>query len=317
MNTNDSLAENGFSAPEALNVSIGTHNGPFHADDVFAVALLKVMGVSGPVVRSRDPQVLGPLDILVDVGGEYDPSSHAFDHHFLGAPVRENGVPFASLGMVAHKFCRREVQDNEVLRSLTEAIDAADNGIKQDGWSLSLTVHKCNPLVTGNFDERFTVLVQIAQEVLRGVLEEGYCLEFAVTRFESHPQVVEWVNEHDAALAASAIRIRSAFEQEGPVITLDRYEPALMDEGPNAPTSKVFSVYPSPSGEWMIQQIPLQQGSFAGRKQLPEAWAGKRGEALDAVTGVEGGVFTHPGRFIGGHKSKEGALRLAHLAAAE
>lgn len=33
------------------------------------------------IVRSRDPAVLDPCDIVVDVGGEYNPSKHRYDHH--------------------------------------------------------------------------------------------------------------------------------------------------------------------------------------------------------------------------------------------
>lgn len=33
------------------------------------------------IVRSRDPAVLNPCDILVDVGAVYDPATHRYDHH--------------------------------------------------------------------------------------------------------------------------------------------------------------------------------------------------------------------------------------------
>lgn len=33
------------------------------------------------VIRSRDPKVLDPLPILVDVGSVYDPSKGRYDHH--------------------------------------------------------------------------------------------------------------------------------------------------------------------------------------------------------------------------------------------
>ncbi|NWU87625.1 MYG1 protein, partial [Onychorhynchus coronatus] len=33
------------------------------------------------VVRTRDPQRLAQCDVVVDVGGEYDPERHRYDHH--------------------------------------------------------------------------------------------------------------------------------------------------------------------------------------------------------------------------------------------
>jgi uncharacterized UPF0160 family protein len=65
----------------------------------------------------------------------------------------------------------------------------------------------------------------------------------------------------------------------------------------------------------MVQQIPASKGSFEGRKKLPAHWAGKRGEDLDALSLVEGCVFCHPGRFICGNKTQEGAIQMGNLAA--
>jgi uncharacterized UPF0160 family protein len=299
---------------------VATHNGPFHADDLFAVALLRLVHGEFPIIRTRDAEVLSAVDRVVDVGGEYDPSKGRFDHHFKGAPVRENGVPYASFGMVHHwvslPIAYMTERAERVLEALVEHIDAADNGIKQTGWSLSETVHKCNPLETKNFDDRFNALVEVATEVLRGIIYEEFTLAFAIARFKSHPQVVEWVEEHDNAIASSEKRIREALSFGGQVIELAQYEPALFDVASEAPSEKLFSIYPSFSGEWMVQQIPLSKGSFEGRKKLPESWAGLRGADLDALTGIEGCVFTHPGRFIAGHKTREGARKMALLAVA-
>lgn len=33
------------------------------------------------VVRTRDPERLAECDVVVDVGGEYDPERHRYDHH--------------------------------------------------------------------------------------------------------------------------------------------------------------------------------------------------------------------------------------------
>jgi uncharacterized UPF0160 family protein len=296
-----------------------THSGPFHCDDVFAVACFKLLDPGIEVVRTRDQIALAagsidPSTVLVDVGGEFNPDNGVFDHHFVGAPVRSNGTPYASFGMVAEHLYPHQLEKSEGFYQLVTAVDSSDNGIKQEGWSLSKSVHKCNPVIGQDFDGRFKSLVEIARQIIQGVFEQEYTLDYAVARFESHALVIEWVEEHDAALAASSARVRAAFEQEGPLLLFDRYEPALMDTADEAPIDKLFSVYPSPSGEWMVQQIPASKGSFEGRKKLPAHWAGKRGEDLDALSLVEGCVFCHPGRFIAGNKTREGAVEMAKLA---
>lgn len=309
------------SGVESVKVNrIVTHSGPFHCDDVFAVGLFKLLNPGAEIIRTREKTVLaeGGKDIstvLVDVGGEFNPASGVFDHHFVNAPTRSNGIPYASFGMVAEYLYPARVHNSEVFHQLITAIDSSDNGVKQDGWTLSKTVHKCNPIANQDFDGRFESLVEIARQIIKGVFEEEYSLEFAVGRLETHPLVVSWVKEHDAELEASSERVRKAFTQEGHLIVLDRYEPALMETAHASPLNKLFSVFPSPGGEWMVQQIPQSQGSFTGRKKLPSHWAGKRGEDLDALSSVEGSVFCHPGRFIAGNKTREGAIQMGEIAA--
>jgi len=64
-------------------ITIGTHDGTFHTDDVLAIALLKHYYESTHevvIVRTRDKELLNTCDILVDVGLKYDGVKY-FDHH--------------------------------------------------------------------------------------------------------------------------------------------------------------------------------------------------------------------------------------------
>lgn len=79
----------------------------------------------------------------------------------------------------------------------------------------------------------------------------------------------------------------------------------------------LYVVYPDKrSGSWMIKTVPdSEEAEFTNRKALPEPWRGLRDAQLDALTGVPGGVFTHASGFIGAHKTFDGALALARMAA--
>lgn len=300
---------------------IMTHSGPFHADDIIGVAnalyfvrLGAVEDAHPKIVRTRDQVLLAEglkdaFTIMVDVGGVYDRDMLNFDHHFVGSPLRESGEPFAAAGLTAEAL---HVSDS--LDELCRRVDLADNGVHQKGWSLSTTIHKCNPGTgDGNFDVRFNYLVKLALELVYEVVH-GVDVVLAVNRFENDWQVRQWVAEYEEALVASEVRVREAFQQEGPLVELAQYEPALMETAHLAPEGKVYTVYPSPNGEWMVQQIPVEAKSPKGRKPLPEHWAGKRAQELDAVTGIHGSVFVHPARFIGGHKTLDGAREMAMLA---
>ena len=86
-----------------------------------------------------------------------------------------------------------------------------------------------------------------------------------------------------------------------------------------------YVLYPetlTEGSKWRVQCVPVAEGSFESRKPLPVAWRGVRDENLDSViadeaekTGKskipEGAVFVHASGFIGGHKTKEGALAMA------
>jgi uncharacterized UPF0160 family protein len=91
---------------------------------------------------------------------------------------------------------------------------------------------------------------------------------------------------------------------------LDKFHPwqEVAIEDPDV----LLCVFPSETGEWMVQCVPPELGSFDKRLPLPEEWAGLRNEDMDKMTGVDGCIFCHPGRFIMGHKTREGALELVN-----
>ncbi len=76
----------------------------------------------------------------------------------------------------------------------------------------------------------------------------------------------------------------------------------------------LFTVSPASNGNWMLDTMPPEPGSFAQRLPLPEAWAGLEAEALVEKTGIPDAVFVHLRRFVGAAKSRTGALDMARKA---
>ena len=124
-----------------------THSGSFHADDVFALATI-TLALSGSneewnIVRTRDEAIIQMGDLVVDVGGIYDPSKGRFDHHQEGVTeVHDDGIPFASFGLVWKKYglslCGgSESVFKKINLDLVIPIDAHDNGI-----SISTNIYK-------------------------------------------------------------------------------------------------------------------------------------------------------------------------------
>jgi uncharacterized UPF0160 family protein len=73
----------------------------------------------------------------------------------------------------------------------------------------------------------------------------------------------------------------------------------------------LYVLYPDPLGQWRVQCVPNELGSFANRKSLPESWRGIRDNHLSELTGIKDCVFVHASGFIGGNKTKAGALEMA------
>lgn len=93
-------------------ITIQTHDKRFHADDVGAISLLTSYYNNQPntnvtLIRSRDKSLLETSDIIVDVGGIYNPDTHRYDHHQeeCNETFFEFGkIPMSSIGMVWKHF---------------------------------------------------------------------------------------------------------------------------------------------------------------------------------------------------------------------
>jgi len=284
------------------NITIATHNGNFHADDVFSIAALKHIFPTFNLIRTRDLELIAKADLVIDVGGEYDAEAGRFDHHQRGgAGARDNGIPYSSFGLIWQKYGVEICQGNqEVAQSvdagLVSTIDAIDcghvEGVAQ-GISLSQTISMFNPTwqEDSHFDTCFDEAVDFAARVL--------------TRF---------IASADGGISAKSIVAQAIEKAEDPrVIVLEKYTPwkrtvhALSEQA-------LYMVYPSDSGQWRIQTVPVEPGSFEDRKSLPAPWAGLSNQALQEVTGIDDAMFCHNGLFIAGAESFESTMKMADIA---
>lgn len=283
-------------------LTIATHNGSFHADDVFSVAALKCIFPTFDLIRTRDLKVIEKADIVLDVGGIYDPEAGRFDHHQRGgAGERENGIPYSSFGLIWKKYGVEICDGNaEVAHSvdsgLVSTIDAIDcghvEGVAQ-GISLSQTISMFNPTwqEESDFDACFEEAVAFASRIL--------------DRF---------IASADGGISARSIVAEAIENAEDPrVIVLKQYTPwkrtvhSLSEEA-------LYVVYPSDSGQWRIQTVPAELGSFEDRKSLPKPWAGLSDKELQDVTGLDDAMFCHNGLFIAGCSSFENTMKMAAMA---
>lgn len=70
-------------------------------------------------------------------------------------------------------------------------------------------------------------------------------------------------------------------------------------------------LYKGYNDDYRVQCVGKDLNSFENRKSLK--FKGERNEKLQEMSGVQDAVFVHISGFIGGARSKEGALKLAEL----
>ena len=73
-------------------------------------------------------------------------------------------------------------------------------------------------------------------------------------------------------------------------------------------------IYPSETGQWRIQTVPVEPGSFEDKRPLPKTWAGLSDKELQQVSGIDDAMFCHNGLFIAGAKSFESTMKMAAIA---
>lgn len=287
-----------------------THSGTFHADEVFATAILQLRygddeGRTVPILRVRDTSCAAESDIVYDIGGG------PLDHHMKGGNGRRpDGIPYASAGLVwkAHgkALCPDDSVWEEMDRTLFAPIDAADCGYGDGRNQLSMAIDAFNPVwddpksgspayVNGRF--------MLAVDFARGVVSRS--LERALANHR----------------ALSAAREAAETTTDG-VAVLDRYVPCaelFADPGTGIPRSEdvLYVVFPSNRGGWNWQAVPDAPGSFGMRNYCPAEWRGLRDEALQAACGIEGAAFCHASGFLGSCATREQAAAMARLAVAQ
>lgn len=291
-------------------MKIATHNGFLHADDVFAIATLKLAGMADEVTRTRDPEKLAAADLRVDVGRQYDPKTGDFDHHQPGgAGERDNGIGYAAFGLIWQQYgeqvCGSGETANYLDARLVQGIDADDIGqavFTADDHpdliapTLSLAISAFNP----SWDQNPT--------------EADYDAAFFRAVDSAMPLLKEFIRAAQAQVKGAEIVKKLLREAKNHTLVLDRELPwreVVMEAAPDI----WFVVYPRVEGTWSVQTVKKSRQSFDNRRDLPAEWAGKTDE-LPQVTGVPDATFAHNRRFLAVARSKAGALKLVELAVA-
>nr|VZI38925.1 unnamed protein product [Spirometra erinaceieuropaei] len=359
---------------------IGTHDGTFHCDEVLAIAMLKQLPEykNADIIRTREMAKLGTCDIVVDVGGLFDASSHRYDHGQPSFnltikdfhPHLEPVVKLSSAGLIYAHFGKRIISEiagrlysdadletlfNQVYKSFISEVDAIDNGVPisdsptayQISTGLSSRVERLNPAWNKAEDESqcfSKALAMVTEELVGNVRRLAYvwlpakaivknCFN---SRFSVHPSGLimrltpagcPWM-EHFFELEKEQSVGEDAPSEKGQLPFIKRTVFLVKDGTKRFSVTTIPITLDQPFSNRCVTIAGLLCASSASANQIasfikqsafcrvmfPEPWAGKCGRELDKVVGISGCIFVHSNRFLGIHRTREGAVEMAKRA---
>ncbi|KKQ20686.1 MAG: hypothetical protein US33_C0014G0006 [Parcubacteria group bacterium GW2011_GWC1_36_9] len=292
-------------------IKLVTHDGSFHADDIFAAATLSIMlsnkGETFEIIRTRDQKIINNADYVFDLGRIYKENLNRFDHHQTGGAGEREGIPYSSFGLVWKKF-GGEITGNKKItdiieRKLVMPVDVNDNGVD---------------LYKNNFPNIFPYTLQDVFAIFSPTAFED------LDKNKQFMEALAWAKEilqreikkaKDQIEIAKIIRNFFKKTKDKKLIIIDkpkvsRFE--IWDALQDFP-EPLFVVY-GDKEDWSIVAMRKEKNSFGSRKNFPISWGGLSYKDLQKITGVSNAVFCHRALFMAVAKSKEGAVKLAQLA---
>ncbi|KFC72508.1 hypothetical protein FF80_00263 [Devosia sp. LC5] len=294
-----------------------THSGGFHADELLSSVILTRLFPQARLVRSRAPEWItaGADRVIYDVGGAYDAAAQIFDHHQRGAPLREDGQPYSSFGLIWKHFGRQYLAASGIPEAHIEVVHAAFDGSfvlpvdLVDNGALSPS----GPLAGLTLPALLETLKPVFDETDPDAEDRSFHAALAIAR-----SFVEARIARSAAKLRAEALVERAIETagQGRVLELPMgmpFRPAIVKAGAD---HLLFVVHPRDK-DWCLTTIRRADEGFEVRADLPAAWAGLTNGDLEAACGVAGASFCHNGRFIAAARTREAALAMAEVAVRE
>jgi len=297
-----------------------THSGGFHADELLSSVILTRLFPDATILRSRDMALITPSAgrIIYDVGGDFDAEAGIFDHHQRPNPLREDGQPYSSFGLIwAHyglDYLRAlDVPEADVNaihdsfdRGFVLPIDLLDNG--------AVNASEAGPLFAGlTLPALLESLKPVFDDREEGVDDRAFAAALPIAR-----AFVEASIRRKAAKFRAEAMVLAAIDAAGDGHVLD-LPMGMPFRGPviKAGADRLLFVIHPRGSEWTLTTIRSGDDTFENRADLPVAWAGLKDAALEEASGVQGAKFCHNGRFIAVADSREAILKMADIAVRE
>ena len=292
-----------------------THDGTFHADDLFATAAIHILNNGNiKVIRTRDKNIIAKGDYVYDVGGENDLEKNRFDHHQKGGGgIRENGIPYAAIGLVwkayGEKICGGDKDIAErIEHKIVQPIDATDVGF-------DVYDSKVKNIHPYGVEAIFLSEIPTWKEKHNGNLDKIFKrqLKKVVALLKREIKIAK----DDIDGIRTLMNDYNNSTDKRIIISSNDFPRYLLQDTLSRLPEPIYLVYPSSkSSTWKVEAIKKSPNTMESRKPFPLEWRGfmDKDEKLREITGVSDIIFCHQVGFYSTTETKEGAIKLAEKA---
>ena len=289
--------------PQKDTITLVTHKGKFHSDDVMSTAILKILfekelKFKTKLVRTFTPKEDGyddntPNTIVYDIGlGQYD-------HHQVGEDAKhcirldkyldEYGIEHTSIrkhaavGLIWNEIGEKWVGEKYapvIYDTIIRYVDDHDNGFGHN--PLSTFISNFNPNILNPTDEMFDEAFNKAVSL---------CISFFMRTITHY----RFIQRCEGALVIAVAN------SDGACLVTDYYIPGADDICRER--SIPFYIYPNQRGGWCFKTISTSVDDMNSHIcDIP-----------NEVRDWEGVTFLHPSCFLGSAETKERAIEICHI----
>jgi len=281
--------------------NIITHDGTFHSDEIFAIALIKkFLKTKVSITRTRNKELLNkgindPETWVIDVGGVYQKENKNFDHHQRSFNESwYNSIPLSSCGLIWNYL-----KENNMLRlnktvvrtiekELITKIDMHDNGVRK--WNNAQVFSSYNR--QKNNDIYFNKALKSALDFLDNIIYQAKTEYYEHNLFKKEMKNQETPNIFITNINISNLHRKiTHFELDSLAYVSPKNQEA--------------------NNDWVAKSTLQENSNFNCRCLAPKEWWGLEGKELVEASNIEGAVFCHRNGFICVNETKEGAVKMA------
>ena len=215
-----------------------------------------------------------------------------YDHHMQNNKVRDNGVPYASFGLLWEEFGTEilSIDDaKEFDQEFVQIIDLTDNTGEKN--TMSTCISDMNPrwdMKEQNSDLLFSNAVDFA----KGILERHF--ESINSRHKAYDIVTKMIEQNSDNILVMKEMIPWKDAVKG--------------------TKILYVVFPSVRGGYIVQAVPTEENSMIPKKAFPKEWRGADVDTLFSLTSIKTFQFCHKSGHLCAVGELNDAIRLAYMA---